>query len=89
MDSNARYRYRPIKKFIEVRAYLSQAGVSVPRIIAVDKNAGLALLQDFGDNTYLNIIGNEKTCYAAAWRALIKIQRLPKKSCCRHITPHC
>ena len=79
MDSNARYRYRPIKKFIEVRAYLSQAGVSVPRIIAVDKNAGLALLQDFGDNTYLNIIGNEKTCYAAAWRALIKIQRLPKK----------
>ena len=68
-----------LKKFIEVRAYLSQAGVSVPRIIAVDKNAGLALLQDFGDNTYLNIIGNEKTCYAAAWRALIKIQRLPKK----------
>ena len=58
-----------LKKFIEVRAYLSQAGVSVPRIIAVDKNAGLALLQDFGDNTYLNIIGNEKTCYAAAWRA--------------------
>ena len=49
MDSNARYRYRPIKKIIEVRAYLSQAGVSVPRIIAVDKNAGLALLQDFGD----------------------------------------
>ncbi len=68
--------------FVKKHSLLAQAGISVPRIYATDSSGGLALLEDFGDNTYLKALNpkNATAMYTAAWQALIKIQHLPKSS---------
>ena len=48
-----------LSAFVCVATALTRRGFSAPRILALDKNAGLLLLEDLGDNLYAHVL--EKT----------------------------
>jgi tRNA threonylcarbamoyl adenosine modification protein YjeE len=48
-DPRRKFRARDVAAFLAVDEALGAAGLSVPRIIAADRAAGFALLEDFGD----------------------------------------
>jgi aminoglycoside/choline kinase family phosphotransferase len=62
--------------FVKVDEMLTHAGVTVPRIIATDYEAGFMLLSDLGNTTYLSALthDNASTMYAEALEALVKFQ---------------
>jgi aminoglycoside/choline kinase family phosphotransferase len=62
--------------FVKVDEMLTHAGVSVPRIVATDYEAGFMLLSDLGNTTYLSALNhdNASTMYAEALEALVKFQ---------------
>ncbi|MFA9217112.1 MAG: aminoglycoside phosphotransferase family protein [Sphingomonadaceae bacterium] len=62
--------------FIKVDEMLTQAGVSVPRVIATDYERGFMLLSDLGTTTYLQVLDhdNASTLYAEALEALVRFQ---------------
>jgi aminoglycoside/choline kinase family phosphotransferase len=62
--------------FVKVDEMLTHAGVTVPRIIATDYEAGLMLLSDLGTTTYLAALNhdNASTMYAEALEALVRFQ---------------
>lgn len=62
--------------FVKVDEMLTHAGVTVPRIVATDYEAGLMLLSDLGTTTYLAALthDNASTMYAEALEALVKFQ---------------
>jgi aminoglycoside/choline kinase family phosphotransferase len=78
--------------FVKVDEMLTHAGVTVPRIIATDYEAGLMLLSDLGTTTYLSALNhdNASTMYAEALEALVKFQLTSRPACCRNTTaPSC
>lgn len=71
--------HEKLPQFLAVRDFLAAGGIRVPRLLAAAAARGFALLDDFGDATYLLAV-NENNCdelYAAAIGALIKIQIRP------------
>lgn len=68
-----------VRPFCQIAALLSALDLSAPRILAADKDAGLALLEDLGDDTYTRVLAakpeSEAALYALATDALIALHR--------------
>ncbi len=63
--------------FVQLAKQLKEGGLTVPTVIAADLEQGFLVLDDFGDQLYLDAL-NENTAdslYHAAFSALIKIQQ--------------
>lgn len=69
-----------VRPFIKIDEILLQSGLNAPDILEKDVDAGLLLLEDFGDDSYTKIIkagANELELYQTAISAL---DRLPKSA---------
>ncbi|UCH74220.1 MAG: phosphotransferase [Rhodospirillales bacterium] len=67
-----------IRPFMRIDRLLCRLGFSAPRIAAADADAGLLLLEDFGDDTYTRVLaqgGDERALYALALDLLIELHR--------------
>ncbi|MDY6923000.1 MAG: phosphotransferase [Pseudomonadota bacterium] len=65
-----------IEAFAAVAEHLRHAGLSTPDIIAVDADAGLAVIEDFGDNLFVQVIAAgepQAPLYLAAVDALARL----------------
>lgn len=68
-----------LPRFLAVREFLESRRVRVPRLYASDADAGFALIEDFGDDTYLSHHAAGRDCealYDSALRALARMQGL-------------
>lgn len=69
------------RPFLDLAARIAAAGVTVPRVLAVDLDLGLLLLTDLGDTHYLSAIAggaSREPLYADALDALLAMQtRVP------------
>ncbi|MGZ9113533.1 MAG: N-acetylmuramate/N-acetylglucosamine kinase AmgK [Brevundimonas sp.] len=69
-----------IEAFAAVAAHLKSLGLSAPDIVAVDAAAGLAVLEDFGDDLFARVIeagAPEEPLYLAAVEALATLHDAP------------
>ena len=67
-----------IEPFLKVDALLRKLGLSAPEILAADASAGLALVEDFGDDTFSRLLGDgadETALYQLAVDLLIELHR--------------
>jgi N-acetylmuramate 1-kinase len=67
-----------VRPFLAVARLLHALGLSAPRILAEDVEAGLLLLEDFGDDTYTRLLAGgaaEEPLYALAVDVLIAVNR--------------
>jgi len=67
-----------IAPFLKVDALLRQLDLSAPEILAADPGAGLALVEDFGDDTFSRLLGDgadETALYQLAVDLLIALHR--------------
>ena len=59
-----------VRPFVEIGRYLGKIGLSAPRVLAADMEAGLLLLEDLGDDLFANVIPRdpslENSLYCAA-----------------------
>lgn len=72
-NATARLSAGRIEAFAAVAAHLRSLGLSAPEIVAVDAAAGLAVLEDFGDDLFARVIEAgkaEEPLYLAAVEAL-------------------
>ncbi len=63
-------------KFIEISEYLNSHNLPAPKIYATDKDYAFALIEDFGDDLFLDVINsdNRESLYKKALDILIKMQ---------------
>ncbi len=69
-----------VRSWIAVARHLGALGFSAPRVYAADEGAGLALIEDFGDDTYTRLLdggGDERALLALAVDVLIALHRIP------------
>ena len=69
-----------IEAFAAVAAHLRSLGLSAPEIVAVDAPAGLAVIEDFGDDLFARVIeggADEAPLYLAAVEALARLHDAP------------
>jgi aminoglycoside/choline kinase family phosphotransferase len=67
-----------VRPFIQVDRLLRSVGLTAPEIHAADEQAGLLLLQDFGDDTYTRLIArghDERELYELAVDVLIRLHK--------------
>jgi aminoglycoside/choline kinase family phosphotransferase len=67
-----------IEPFLNVDALLRKLNLSAPEILAADTGAGLALVEDFGDDTFTRLLGDgadETALYQLAVDLLIELHR--------------
>ncbi len=67
--------------FLRLSAHLNDLGLSAPRIIVANKDAGVALIEDFGDTTYTNCLSagmDEGALYRLAVDALLHLHHDPR-----------
>jgi len=67
-----------VRPFMTVARLLADIGLAVPRIYAADEEAGLLLLEDFGDDTYTRLLArgeSERRLYELAVDLLIALHR--------------
>jgi hypothetical protein len=67
-----------IEPFLKVDALLRKLGFSAPEVLAANVGAGLALVEDFGDDTFSRLLGNgtdETALYQLAVDLLIELHR--------------
>ena len=72
-----------ILNYVLINKFLSERGISVPQVIDYNYKNGLALLQDLGDKTYLQLIRKSKnkfSIYQSLIKYLIKLQRINFKT---------
>lgn len=72
-----------IEAFAAVAAHLESLGLSAPEMVAVDAAAGLAVLEDFGDDLFARVIESgapEEPLYLAAVEALATLHDTPAPS---------
>ncbi|MFN3932266.1 MAG: N-acetylmuramate/N-acetylglucosamine kinase AmgK [Brevundimonas sp.] len=72
-NATARLSAGRIEAFAAVAAHLRSLGLSAPEIVAIDAAAGLAVLEDFGDDLFARVIEAgeaEELLYLAAVEAL-------------------
>ena len=68
----------PLKPFLEVDALLRRIGFSAPDVFAANEPAGLALIEDFGDDTFARLLergADEQPLYELAVDVLIALHR--------------
>jgi len=73
------------RPFIDVARYLTAQGLSAPEIIAADAEAGLVLLEDFGDVRMRETVDasdgeTERTIYGKAIETLVHLHQRPAAS---------
>ncbi len=69
-----------IDAFAAVATHLRSLGLSAPEIVAVDAEAGLAVLEDFGDDLFARVIAAgepEQPLYLAAVEVLARLHEMP------------
>lgn len=69
-----------VEAFAAVASHLRSVGLSAPAIVALDAPAGLAVLEDFGDDLFARVIeaGQDETpLYLAAVEALAELHAAP------------
>ena len=69
-----------VRPFITVATHLNELGFSAPRIIAADRDQGLVLVEDFGDDTFTHLLAAgaaEPALYELAIDMLIDLHRMP------------
>jgi aminoglycoside/choline kinase family phosphotransferase len=67
-----------IEPFLKIDALLRQLDLSAPEVLAASAGAGLALVEDFGDDTFSRLLANgadEATLYRLAVDLLIALHR--------------
>jgi hypothetical protein len=69
-----------VRPFLHIARHLLDLGLSAPRILAEDRDAGLLILEDLGDDTFTRLLENgvdEEELYALAVDVLAHLHRLP------------
>ncbi|MBC3365764.1 phosphotransferase [Pseudomonas sp. SWRI154] len=68
------------KPFVDIAFLLAKSGINVPKIYAEDLERGFLLLNDLGNQTYLDVISGENAddLFRDALQALLAFQQLPK-----------
>jgi len=77
-NARARLAAGRVEAFVACAGYLRGQGLSAPEIVAADKTAGLAVLEDLGDDLYAALIANgtdEAPLYDAAVDALARLHQ--------------
>ena len=72
-----------ILNYVLINKFLNKQGIKAPLIIDFDYKKGLALLEDFGNKTYFQLIKKSKNklyIYKSLIRFLIKLQRINFKT---------
>jgi hypothetical protein len=67
-----------VRPFLSVARHLARLGLSAPRVLAEDAQAGLLLLEDLGDDTYTRCLAagaDETALYALAVDTLVELHR--------------
>src|ERR1700685_3775179 len=70
--------HEDVRPYIAVAAMLRGSGLSAPEIFAEERELGLLLIEDFGDDTYTRLLArgaDEATLYALAIDTLVALQR--------------
>ncbi|MBU6418211.1 MAG: phosphotransferase [Proteobacteria bacterium] len=65
-----------LKRFVTISRYLTSLGLSAPRIHALDQEAGLALIEDFGSQTFTRLFRDghdDRPLYELAVDALVHL----------------
>lgn len=67
------------KPFVDIAFLLAKSGINVPKIYAEDLERGFLLLNDLGNQTYLDVIDGENAdaLFDDALQALLAFQQLP------------
>jgi aminoglycoside/choline kinase family phosphotransferase len=67
------------KPFVDIAFLLAKSGINVPKIYAEDIERGFLLLNDLGNQTYLDVINGENAddLFRDALQALLAFQQLP------------
>ena len=79
-NASARLAGGRVDAFVAVASYLRGRGLSAPEIHAFDADAGLAVLEDLGDDLFVRRIAagaDEAELYAAAVDALVRLHAEP------------
>ena len=77
-NARARLAAGRVEAFVACAGFLRGQGLSAPEIAAADQTAGLAVLEDLGDDLYAALIANgtdESPLYDAAVDALARLHR--------------
>lgn len=72
--------HEDVRPFVKIARHLGGLGYSAPGILAEDIEAGLLLLEDFGDDTFTRLLASgadEIEIYRLATDLLIDLHRLP------------
>ncbi len=73
-----------VEAFVAVGDHLAAHGFSAPKILAVDAEAGIAVIEDLGNDLYANVIAegraDEVTLYEAAGETLGSLHAIPPPS---------
>ena len=77
-----------IEAFVKIGQILSTINVNVPDIFEEDNALGFILMQDFGSDTYLDVLNddNQQRLYSDSIESLIQMQKLVKKDLCQSYT---
>jgi N-acetylmuramate 1-kinase len=77
-----------IEAFLKISQILNTINVNVPFIYEVDNVLGFILMQDFGSDTYLDVLNddNQQLLYSDSIETLIQMQKLVKKDLCQRYT---
>jgi aminoglycoside/choline kinase family phosphotransferase len=70
----------PLGPYLRVAGLLRALGLSAPRVVAADEHAGLALIEDFGQDTYTRLLAAghpEQPLYQLAVDCLAELHRAP------------
>ena len=77
-----------IEAFLKISQILNTINVNVPFIYEVDNVLGFILMEDFGSDTYLDVLNddNQQLLYSDSIETLIQMQKLVKKDLCQSYT---
>ena len=77
-----------IKSFLKIGKMLNSIEVNVPNIYKEDEALGFILMQDFGSDTYLDVLNgeNQQRLYNDSIQSLIQMQKFVKKDFCQSYT---
>jgi N-acetylmuramate 1-kinase len=79
-----------VRPFMAIARLLAEVGLAVPAIHAADAEAGLLLLEDFGDDTYTRLLARgepERQLYELAVDLLIALHRGVRAEALKHVPP--
>ena len=77
----------PLDDFIEIDRRLCDAGLSAPQILAIDRRQGFLLMEDFGDEHYLDVL-DEQTAPALYGDALEAIRIMQDRVPAKDLPPY-